>query len=90
MQNLVIVESPTKAKTISKYLDNSYRIESCNGHIRDLNKCKKSIDISNNFKPLYEINKNKKEIVKKLKKISSNSKTIFLASDDDREGESIS
>lgn len=90
MQNLVIVESPTKAKTISKYLDNSYRVESCNGHIRDLNKSKKSIDISNNFKPLYEVNKNKKEIVKKLKKISNNSKTIFLASDDDREGESIS
>ena len=79
MQNLVIVESPTKAKTISKYLDNSYRVESCNGHIRDLNKSKKSIDISNNFKPLYEVNKNKKEIVKRLKKISSNSKTIFLA-----------
>jgi DNA topoisomerase-1 len=67
-KHLVIVESPTKAKTISKYLNKNYIIESCNGHIRNLKKSKKSIDISNDFKPEYEIDENKKKIIKKIKK----------------------
>ena len=89
IKNLVIVESPTKAKTISHFLDNNYHVEASYGHIRDLPKSKLGIDIENNFEPHYiVIRKNQKQLTK-LKKISTQSKEIILATDEDREGEAI-
>ncbi len=88
-KNLVIVESPAKAKTISKYLGNDFIVKSSFGHIRDLPKKGMSVDIENNFKPSYEISTDKKKIVSELKKIAKDASTIWLASDEDREGEAI-
>lgn len=93
MKNLVIVESPSKAKTIEKYLGKEYKVLSSKGHIRDLAKTGKyglGVDIQNDFKPTYEIIKGKNKIVAELKKEVKNSDKIFLASDPDREGEAIS
>jgi len=88
--NLVIVESPSKAKTISKYLDNTYEVRASVGHIRDLPKSnKKAIDIPGGFIPHYEISKGKEKIVSELKAISKKAKEIILATDPDREGEAI-
>ncbi|MCP6720396.1 MAG: type I DNA topoisomerase [Patescibacteria group bacterium] len=88
--NLVIVESPSKAKTISKYLDNTYEVHASVGHIRDLPKSnKKAIDIPAGFVPHYEISKGKEKIVRELKAISKKAKEIILATDPDREGEAI-
>lgn len=89
LNNLVIVESPTKAKTIQKYLGKDFEVMSSFGHIVDLPKKEMGIDISNNFKPAYEISSNKKEIVKKLKEQVKKSDVVWLASDEDREGEAI-
>lgn len=89
-KNLVIVESPAKAKTIEGYLGKDYKVVSSYGHIRDLPKGDKAIDVKNGFKPTYEVTKDKKEVIKNLKKEAKNSELIFLASDDDREGEAIS
>lgn len=89
-KNLVIVESPAKAKTIEKYLGEDFKVASSYGHVRDLPKGDKAIDIENGFRPTYEISKDKKEIIKELKKLSKNVDTVYLASDDDREGEAIS
>lgn len=89
-KNLVIVESPAKAKTIEGYLGNDYKVVSSYGHVRDLPKDDMAIDISNGFIPTYEIPKEKKDVVKELKKLSKEHEKIFLASDDDREGEAIS
>ncbi|MBL4654819.1 MAG: DNA topoisomerase I, partial [Bacteroidia bacterium] len=89
-KNLVIVESPAKAKTISDYLGDDYVIKSCNGHIRDLTKKDDAIDIENSFKPKYEVSAEKKEIVKELQKIANEVETVWLATDEDREGEAIS
>ena len=89
-KNLVIVESPAKAKTIKKFLGKDYIIESCYGHISDLPTKKLGIDIENNFEPTYEIPKEKIEVIKKLKKISKTVNMVWLASDEDREGEAIS
>jgi DNA topoisomerase-1 len=89
-QNLVIVESPAKAKTIEGYLGKDYKVVSCYGHIRDLPKKGLAIDIKNGFIPTYEISDEKKVVVKELKKLVAVSDSIYLASDDDREGESIS
>ncbi len=86
--NLVIVESPAKAKTISKFLGSEYQVMSSYGHIRDLPKNKLNIDIQNNFEPNYQISDDKKKIVSQLKKESKNKK-VWLASDEDREGEAI-
>ncbi len=88
-KNLVIVESPAKAKTIEKYLGANYHVMSCYGHVRDLPKNNKAIDIQNQFQPTYEINADKKKIIAQLKKNVKNSSHIYLASDDDREGEAI-
>ncbi len=88
-KNLVIVESPAKAKTIESYLGKDYLVASSYGHIRDLPKNNNAIDIENKFKPIYEITKDKSHIVNSLKKLSAKSNLIYLASDDDREGESI-
>ncbi len=87
--DLIIVESPTKAKTIAKFLDKSYKIESSYGHIRDLPKSKIGINIENNFEPTYEIPDAAKKNVNKLKELAKKANTIILATDEDREGEAI-
>lgn len=89
MSNLVIVESPAKAKTIEGYLGKDFKVVSCNGHIRDLPKKNKGIDIEKKFEPTYIINEEKEHVVKELKKLSKKAEVVYLASDDDREGESI-
>ncbi|MEM9857073.1 MAG: type I DNA topoisomerase [Bacteroidota bacterium] len=89
-KNLVIVESPAKAKTIEGYLGKEYKVTSSYGHVRDLPKGDKAIDKENGFKPTYEISADKKSVIKELKKLAKESETIYLASDDDREGEAIS
>ncbi len=89
-KNLVIVESPAKAKTIEGYLGKDYKVVSSYGHVRDLPKGNKAIDIENGFKPTYEVTKDKKEVIKNLKKDLKGCDMIYLASDDDREGEAIS
>ncbi len=89
MKNLVIVESPAKAKTIEKFLGKDFTVMSSYGHIRDLHKHGFSIDVDDDFTPLYEIPDDKKELVKKLKKAASEADVIWLASDEDREGEAI-
>jgi DNA topoisomerase I len=89
-ENLVIVESPAKAKTIEKFLGKDFYVTSSMGHIRDLEKKDFGIDIQNNFTPKYEISADKKKLVAELKKVAKDSKTIWLASDEDREGEAIS
>ncbi len=92
MKNLVIVESPSKSKTIEKYLGNDYHVVSSKGHIRDLATSGKGglgIDVENDFSPNYKISADKKDIVKELQKLAKNSDHVFLASDPDREGEAI-
>ena len=88
-ENLVIVESPAKAKTIEKYLGLNYKVASSFGHISDLPSKNIGIDIENDFKPKYEVSSDKKTIVKNLKDLVKKSKTVWLASDEDREGEAI-
>ena len=89
-KNLVIVESPTKAKTIEGFLGKEYTVKASQGHVRDLNKNTLSVDIDNNFEPEYEIPDDKKALVAELRKLSKSADTVWLASDEDREGESIS
>lgn len=89
-KNLVIVESPAKAKTIEGYLGKDFKVTSSMGHIRDLPKGSGAIDIENNFEPTYEISPDKKEVIAKLKKLSEDAQMVYLASDEDREGEAIS
>ena len=89
IKNLVIVESPAKAKTIEKFLGPDYKVMSSYGHIRDLKKKNFSIDVDNNFAPLYEIPSDKSQLVAELKKAASQAETVWLASDEDREGEAI-
>ena len=89
LKNLVIVESPAKAKTIEKFLGKDYKVMSSYGHIRDLKKKNFSIDIDNGFKPVYEIPDDKKQLVADLKKAAADAETVWLASDEDREGEAI-
>ena len=86
---LIIVESPTKARTITKFLDSSYKVESSYGHVRDLPKSKMSIDTEHNFEPVYEVPEKAEKAVKKLKALAKKSSTVILASDEDREGEAI-
>ncbi|MBE6307646.1 MAG: type I DNA topoisomerase [Bacteroidales bacterium] len=88
-KNLVIVESPAKAKTIEKFLGKDYKVLSSYGHIRDLKKKVFSIDIDNNYAPIYEIPAEKKKLVETLREEASKAETIWLASDEDREGEAI-
>ena len=89
-KNLVIVESPAKAKTIERFLGNEYQVESSFGHIVDLPSKELGVDVDNNFKPKYTVDKEKKALVKKLKELAQKADTIWLASDEDREGEAIS
>jgi len=88
-KNLVIVESPAKAKTIESYLGKDYTVKSSFGHIRDLPKKGLSIDKANNFAPTYEISPDKKKTVTELKKLAKTADTVWLATDEDREGEAI-
>ena len=89
-QNLVIVESPAKAKTISKYLGKNYMVEASMGHVRDLPKSKLGVDIEDNFNPKYITIRGKGELIAKLKKAAKKADKIYLATDPDREGEAIS
>ncbi|MEO5976707.1 MAG: type I DNA topoisomerase [Chryseolinea sp.] len=89
-KNLVIVESPAKAKTIEGYLGKDFKVTSSMGHIRDLPKGSGAIDVENDFEPTYEISPDKKEIISKLRKMSEEAEMVYLASDEDREGEAIS
>ncbi len=88
-KNLVIVESPAKAKTIEGYLGKDFKVTSSMGHIRDLPKGSGAIDIENGFEPTYEISPDKKDIIKTLKKLADDAEMVYLASDEDREGEAI-
>lgn len=88
-ENLVIVESPAKAKTIEKFLGKGYTVTSCMGHIRDLQKKDFGIDLKKNYQPKYEVTPDKKKIVAELKKLAKEAKMVWLASDEDREGEAI-
>ena len=89
-KNLVIVESPAKAKTIEGYLGKDFVVKSSFGHVRDLAKKGLAIDVENNFEPRYEISVDKKQVVSELKKLAKEAETIWLATDEDREGEAIS
>ncbi len=90
IKNLVIVESPAKAKTIEKFLGKDFSVKSSYGHIRDLSKTQLGVDIANNFLPTYEISKDKAKLVTELKKNSKEAEMVWLATDEDREGEAIS
>ncbi|WP_372975003.1 type I DNA topoisomerase [Muriicola sp.] len=89
-KNLVIVESPAKAKTIEKFLGKDFKVESSFGHIADLPSKELGVDVDNDFKPKYIVDKDKKSLVKKLKDLANKAELIWLASDEDREGEAIS
>ncbi len=89
-KNLVIVESPAKAKTIEGYLGKDFKVLSSYGHVRDLPKGGVNIDVENNFKPTYKVSSDKKEVVATLKRETGKAETVWLATDDDREGEAIS
>ena len=88
-ENLVIVESPAKAKTIEKFLGKDFTVASSFGHIRDLAKNNLGIEVEKGFRPVYEIPEDKKKVVSELRKLASKAKTVWIASDEDREGEAI-
>lgn len=89
-KNLLIVESPAKAKTIEKILGTDFEVKSCYGHIRDLEKEDMGIDIKNGYKPKYKVSDDKEKVVKELKSLAKKSEEVWLATDEDREGEAIS
>src|SRR5215218_11019086 len=89
-KNLLIVESPAKAKTIEKILGEDFEVKSCYGHIRDLEKDDMGIDIKNNYQPRYIVPEDKEKVVKELKQVAKKSEEVWLATDEDREGEAIS
>ena len=88
-KNLIIVESPSKIKTLKKFLGNEYQIEASVGHIRDLPKKNLGIDLENNFTAKYEVSDKSKKVVKNLKNVLKSVDTIYIATDPDREGEAI-
>src|SRR5215213_9284250 len=88
-KNLVIVESPAKAKTINKYLGPDYEVVASKGHVRDLPKSRFGIDIENNWEPTYRVLKDRSELIKELKKRAAAADMVYLAPDPDREGEAI-
>nr|WP_321231659.1 type I DNA topoisomerase [uncultured Psychroserpens sp.] len=88
-KNLVIVESPAKAKTIEKFLGKDFKVESSFGHIADLPSKELGVDVDGDFKPKYQVSKDKKDVVKKLKELAKKAEMVWLASDEDREGEAI-
>src|SRR6202020_2074191 len=89
-KNLLIVESPAKAKTIEKILWEDFEVKSCYGHIRDLERNDMGIDIKNNYQPRYIVPADKEKVVKELKAVAKKSGEVWLATDEDREGEAIS
>ena len=89
-KKLLIVESPAKAKTIEKYLDGEFKVKSSFGHVRDLEKGNKGIDIENEFEPSYVVSPEKEKVVNELKSLAKKSEEVWLATDEDREGEAIS
>nr|WP_315814437.1 DNA topoisomerase [Paraflavitalea speifideiaquila] len=89
-KNLLIVESPAKAKTIEKFLGKDFEVKSCYGHIRDLEKDEMGIDVKNNYQPRYIVPEEKERVVKELKTLAKRSDEVWLATDEDREGEAIS
>ena len=89
LHNLIIVESPSKAKTLKRFLGNDYQIEASVGHIRDLPKSDLGVDVDNGFKPTYVASKDKSKVITQLKKLLKNASTLYLATDPDREGEAI-
>lgn len=89
-KNLLIVESPAKAKTIEKILGKEFQVKSCFGHIRDLEKAGMGIDLENQFEPRYKISADKEKVVSELKSLAKKSEEVWLATDEDREGEAIS
>src|SRR6476660_2004489 len=89
-KNLLIVESPAKAKTIEKILGEEFQVKSCYGHIRDLEKDEMGIDVNNNYEPRYIVPEEKQKVVKELKSLAKKSDEVWLATDEDREGEAIS
>ena len=88
-KNLVIVESPAKAKTIAKYLDDSYIVKASMGHVSDLPLRELGVDVENNFKPQYSVTKDKEKTVADLRKDAKDADCVWLATDEDREGEAI-
>ncbi len=88
--DLIIVESPSKAKTISKYLKGKYRVDASGGHVRDLPEKRLGVDIKNNFEPTYVVNADKKAVIARLQEEAAKAKNVYLATDPDREGEAIS
>src|SRR5258705_9796760 len=89
-KNLLIVESPAKAKTIEKILGKDFEVKSCYGHIRDLEKAGMGIDIEKNYKPTYIVPEEKQKVVRDLKSFAKKADEVWLATDEDREGEAIS
>src|SRR6201991_530615 len=89
-KNLLIVESPAKAKTIEKYLGKDFEVKSCYGHIRDLEKDDMGIDVNNHYQPRYKVPEDKERVVRELRQMAKKADEVWLASDEDREGESIS
>src|SRR5204862_4399914 len=89
-KNLVIVKSPAKAKTIEGYLGKDYTVKSCYGHVRDLVKSGMGINLEKNFEPVYEISPDKEDVIKELSKHVKKADIVWLATDEDREGEAIS
>src|SRR3954471_1384315 len=89
-KNLLIVESPAKAKTIEKILGSDFTVKSCYGHIRDLEKDDMGIDVNHNYKPHYIVPSDKEKVVRELKQLTKKSDEVWLATDEDREGEAIS
>ena len=89
-KNLVIVESPAKAKTIEGYLGKDFTVKSSFGHVRDLPDKDLGVDVKNGFQPLYEVSPDKTKVINELKKLAKSSEEVWLATDDDREGEAIS
>src|SRR5271167_1195523 len=88
-KNLVIVESPAKAKTIGKYLGNTYTVKASLGHVKDLPKKDLAVDVDNDFKPVYEVIEGKRKLIAELKQAAKGAETVYLAADPDREGEAI-
>jgi DNA topoisomerase-1 len=88
-KNLVIVESPAKAKTIGKYLGKNFTVKASLGHVKDLPKKNLSVDVDNDFKPVYEVIEGKKKLMQELRQAAKGSDAVYLAADPDREGEAI-
>src|SRR6266849_10683715 len=88
-KNLVIVESLTKAKTIGKYLGKQYLVKASLGHVKDLPKKNLSVDVDNDFKPVYEVIEGKRKLIQELRSAAKGSDAVYLAADPDREGEAI-